>query len=1816
MAGTTRGTSAAALNRTIVFVDTAIDQFQQIVDALPASDRVVLLDGAQDGLAQITGSLAESQNLSAVTIISHGSVGALHFGTTRLDANCWARYADDIAAWPQAFAPGANILLYACNVAAQDAGKAFVQRLAATANTAVAAATHPVGASSQGGDWNLDYATGPIAAAPFAADAFPGLLTGAAPPPAGFPISISNFSSITSGGGFVLQGSASIAASAVNGNLGALQLTQNAGGQAGIATYNQKFSADLGITVNFTYASEFGSGADGIVFYLLNADLVGSNVSSVRPGGTGGALGYVDKGGGSGLTDAFLGVGLDTYGNFSNGRDSNGSGPGQIPNSVVVRGQGNGTSGYAYLTGAQYTPGIDGVRDVQINLQKTSANTEQVTVLMAPHGGSFVQVLSTSVNQTLPGNFYLGFTAGTGGSTDLHQITALSVAIPVTLSVGSTTVTDVTSSTTNPSTITAGDTVTFNYNVNNTGTNGDSTIVVANVPKNFVPTGWTVTDSSGTTSGAGSNIPVNLAGGASGNITITGTSTITGPTGDIGNTPSISTGSAYHDTNVAGTSNPTNPPLVVNPVTPTTASSSQSEVIGTVVPDIATDTLSITKTSGAGAVSLGAVVGGARQVIYTAPATGSLATDFVGYTVTETGGANVSGSGFSAVPLAIANPVLSIGLTVDSGSSQSDMITRDDRLHVGSDTAGTVTLTEGGQVIGTGVVTAGGFVDITPNVPLPQGAQTVTVTEGGAGATAVNFTLDQIPPVVAITSPGSALTDQAVNLVTGTGEAGLVVQLYDNGTPIGGPVTVSGGVWSEIVTLPTRGDNTITAGQTDLAGNVGTTPGASHFNLVPAPALALIKSQSAVTGQAGDIVTYTLTIAEAANTNPAYNLTLAEQVGAGETLVSGSETVTGATATSIIVSGNGFTVHGGQLLAGEAPITITYQARLDNTVTNGQVIMNSASLAYDSTPGGGLTYTGATTQLMTGHLVDQLEKTLVTTSQNGGNLGIPGETVSFDITATLAAGTQHLVLTDLLPAGFTPVSATVIAEGNITGASVQPGDIVTPTGQSLTLDLGTIVSPGSSTTAPADQIVVRVTATVDATASVDTLISNAATLAASVPGGAAYQTATATSAVQVVAPSAITGMVFLDGNCNGVYHVGDPGIAGVTVRLLDSAGVATGLITTTDSYGQYSFNNLIPGKYEVQVVRPQGTDYSGEKNAGSNALLDSDVDPASGLTDMLVAGEGQTIAGINAGLEFNGFFGGIAPNEIDHGMFLTNDSNNVVVGNGGNNLSFGAGGGNIAILDGKGLTSTVEINGTEDDIVTSCGPLVAQTQTSGSGYLFAGNGGSSTLNGGPGDAYLMGAGSNDLIFGGAGHNVIIGGGSTGTVTLMGGNVTGYTAGDREIAGGVSTEFLYQKGDGVVTIDGGLRAQDVLKISGYTSGSLIKLNGLDALYFGGNDLIVFYGASPYAGGVASSVSFSDLPGRPETVVVFDALGKPSIVASGAIAPPAAPAPLIPATPTPSGTAPASLPGTPSSQAITLSGYNQVFDFTRMQTASNVDTTISGSQGFAVITLGDGNNDVSASGYGNVITAGSGNNHILGGDTYQKVTVGGGTNDITVTGFSNTINAADGNNMIHAGSGGAIVHVGNGTNTIMATGSSNVIIAGNGGAVITAGDNQNVVTVGNGTNTVSASGYNNKITVGCGHSTITAGAGGETVYLGAGDDTVALAGWSNLLVGGTGHATVSGGTGNVFQIEGVGTIGGLDVADFGAATNDVLDLSKLLANITLTPANIASYVNVTGVGADTVVAVDLAGAGHYAVVATLRGEGANSLADLQGHSAIKL
>lgn len=136
---------------------------------------------------------------------------------------------------------------------------------------------------------------------------------------------------------------------------GALQLTTNQEANTGSVFSPTSVPLGEGVDVTFDSYQYNGTGSDGIAFVFTATDPTDPSAPSVT-GEPGGTLGYssIQQLGGiqqAGLTNGYLGFGLDAFGNYEAERVGlNGcGGPGYAPESVTVRGPGDGLNGYCVL---------------------------------------------------------------------------------------------------------------------------------------------------------------------------------------------------------------------------------------------------------------------------------------------------------------------------------------------------------------------------------------------------------------------------------------------------------------------------------------------------------------------------------------------------------------------------------------------------------------------------------------------------------------------------------------------------------------------------------------------------------------------------------------------------------------------------------------------------------------------------------------------------------------------------------------------------------------------------------------------------------------------------------------------------------------------------------------------------------------------------------------------------------------------------------------------------------------------------------------------------------------------------------------------------------------------------------------------------------------------------------------------------------------------------------------------------------------------------------------------------------------------------
>jgi len=152
----------AASKRELLFVDSGVESPEQLLIALQPNIETVILQPNRDGLEQITEVLQDRRDIKAVHIVAHGEAGVLRLGNTHLDHNELNKRAASLQGWFNEHAPGTDnpdLLLYACNLAQDQKGAAFVEQLAKLTGADVAASTDVSGA---GGDWELEYHLGSV----------------------------------------------------------------------------------------------------------------------------------------------------------------------------------------------------------------------------------------------------------------------------------------------------------------------------------------------------------------------------------------------------------------------------------------------------------------------------------------------------------------------------------------------------------------------------------------------------------------------------------------------------------------------------------------------------------------------------------------------------------------------------------------------------------------------------------------------------------------------------------------------------------------------------------------------------------------------------------------------------------------------------------------------------------------------------------------------------------------------------------------------------------------------------------------------------------------------------------------------------------------------------------------------------------------------------------------------------------------------------------------------------------------------------------------------------------------------------------------------------------------------------------------------------------------------------------------------------------------------------------------------------------------------------------------------------------------------
>ncbi|WP_462324346.1 DUF4347 domain-containing protein, partial [Desulfoplanes sp.] len=146
----------------LVFVDPSVKDYQSLVANISSDARVIVLDPTRDGLTQVSEFLAQNGETSAIHILSHGDAHTLNLAGTTLTPDNLADYQQTLSDWQANLGLEADILIYGCDIAADEAGQNMIAEIARLTGADVAASDDPTGSESLGGDWDLEQEVGQI----------------------------------------------------------------------------------------------------------------------------------------------------------------------------------------------------------------------------------------------------------------------------------------------------------------------------------------------------------------------------------------------------------------------------------------------------------------------------------------------------------------------------------------------------------------------------------------------------------------------------------------------------------------------------------------------------------------------------------------------------------------------------------------------------------------------------------------------------------------------------------------------------------------------------------------------------------------------------------------------------------------------------------------------------------------------------------------------------------------------------------------------------------------------------------------------------------------------------------------------------------------------------------------------------------------------------------------------------------------------------------------------------------------------------------------------------------------------------------------------------------------------------------------------------------------------------------------------------------------------------------------------------------------------------------------------------------------------
>ncbi|MGO9880317.1 MAG: IPT/TIG domain-containing protein [Acidimicrobiales bacterium] len=997
-------------------------------------------------------------------------------------------------------------------------------------------------------------------------------------------------------GGWQLNGSAVLNTGASPPNL---QLTAATNNEAGSAFYPTAVPG-VGISAAFDVFIGSGSGADGLTFTLANA----SETQPTALGVDGGGEGF------SGITG--IAVSFDTWQNIVN------------PSNNFI-GIANGpVSGFAdELNYVATNTSIPAIRNTVHHIVVTTTSTG-ITVMM-----DGTQVLTYAT--TLPPNVLVGFTGGTGGSNDIHQVqnvvitsnpsapTVTAVSPTSGPSTGGTSVTITGTGFTGASAVNFGTAAATSFTVNS------STSITATSPAGSGTVDVTVTTPGGTSATSAAD---QFGYTSSSPPTVTGVSPSSGPA--AGGTSVTVTGTAFSGATAVKFASTAATSFTVNSSTSITATSPAG-----------TGAVNVTVTTPGGTSATSA----ADQFSYVAAPTVTAVNPSAG---PQGGGTSVTVSGTSFTGASVVKFGSSAATTFSVNSSTS--ITASSPA--GTGTVDVTVTTPGGTSARSaadqfGYTAAPTVTSISPSAgPLAGGTSVTVVGTGLTGASAVKFgntaaatfTVNSSSSITATSPSGSGTVDVTVTTPGGTSATSAADQFSYTAAPTVTSISPSAG--------PLGGETSITVTGANFTGATAVDFGSGNLATFTVNSSSSITATSPAGSGTVNIIVTTAGGTSATSTADQFLYTSAPTVtsvspSAGPLAGGTSVTVTGANFTGATAvdfgSGNAatFTVNNPSSITATSPsgsgtvnVTVTTPGGTSATSAADQFSYVAAPTVSSVSPSSGPS-AGGTSVTVTGTNL---------TGASAVDFG-SGNTASFTVNSSTS-------ITATSPSGSGTVNVTVTTSGgtSATSAADQFSYVAAPTVSSVSPSSGPS-GGGTSVTVTGTGFTGTSAVKFGNTAAATFTVNNSSSITATSPSGSGTVNVTVTTAGGTSATSAADQFLYtLVPTVTSVSPSAGPLAGGTSVTVtgtnltgasaVDFGSGNTASFTVNSSTSITATSPSGSGTVNVTVTTAGGTSATSAADqfsyVPSSSPVVTAVTPGSGPSGSLVTVTGANFTGATA----------------------------------------------------------------------------------------------------------------------------------------------------------------------------------------------------------------------------------------------------------------------------------------------------------------------------------------------------------------------------------------------------------------------------------------------------------------------------------------------------------------------------------------------------------------------------------------------------------